>query len=105
MDGPCVSAAVSLLIRWWIHSAKGLILDAMSFVKIISDGEIKTHILFITRIQSQTEKDCQRENKELNIGEKYQESCFSLVPQAQGYFGVSSTNKIEKLWINPVDHV
>ena len=55
MDGPSVSAAVSLLIRWWIHSAKGQILDAMSFVKIISDGMIKTHVLFITRIQSHSQ--------------------------------------------------
>ena len=59
-----VSADILLLIRWWIHSAKGLILDAMSFVKIISDCKIKTHILFITRIQSRTEKDYQLENKE-----------------------------------------
>ena len=84
MDGPCVSAAVSLLIRWWIHSAKGQILDAMSFVKIISDGKIKTHILFITRIQS--EKDCQRENKELNIGEKYQENSFFIGPSSAEIF-------------------
>ena len=78
-------------------------MDAMSFVKIISDREIKTHILFITRIQS--EKDCQRKNKELNIGEKYQESSFSMVPQEQRYFGVASTNKVEKLQRNPVDFV
>ena len=52
-----------LIVRWSIHSAKGQILDATSFVRIIkpiffiiSDGKIKTHIMYITSTSIHTDR-------------------------------------------------
>ena len=74
----------------WILSAKGLILDATSFVRIISaiifiisDGKIKTRIFYITRIQSEREKVVNWKMRNLNL----------KIYQALRYFEFSATIK------------